>query len=235
MRTIRLALVMAGTLLVIRPIAQSDSAIDWTGVQTETLQHYQALVRLDTSDPPGNETIAANYLQQVLAKEGIPVQLFAAEPSRANLVARLKGNGRKRPLLMMGHTDVVRVDPKKWTFPPFSATRDGGYIYGRGTIDDRDNVVASLMAMLLLKRNNVPLDRDVIFLAEAGEEAATAVGIEYMVKQHFADIDAEYCLAEGANVARVGGRVQFAQIQASEKNPHTIELTATGTSGHGSV
>jgi acetylornithine deacetylase/succinyl-diaminopimelate desuccinylase-like protein len=150
-------------------------------------------------------------------------------------VARPKGNGRKRPLLLMGHTDVVRVDPKKWTFPPFSATRDGGYVYGRGTIDDKDNVVASLMTMLLLKRNQVPLDRDVIFLAEAGEEAATRVGIEYMVREHLPEIDAEYCLAESGSTTRVGGRVQFAQIQAAEKIPHTIELTATGTSGHGSV
>jgi acetylornithine deacetylase/succinyl-diaminopimelate desuccinylase-like protein len=108
-------------------------------------------------------------------------------------------------------------------------------VYGRGTIDDKDNVVASLMAMLLLKRNQVPLDRDVIFLAEAGEEAATRVGIEYMVRAHFPEIDAEYCLAESGSTTRVGGRVQFAQIQAAEKIPHTIELTASGTSGHGSV
>lgn len=214
---------------------QSQPNLDWTRIETETMQHYQALLRLDTSDPPGHETIAATYLQQVLEREGISVQLFALEPDRANLVARLKGNGKKRPLLLMGHTDVVRVDPKKWSFPPFSATRDGGYVYGRGTIDDKDNVVASLMAMLLLKRNQVPLDRDVIFLAEAGEEAATRVGIEYMVREHFPEIDAEYCLAESGSTTRVGGRVQFAQIQAAEKIPHTIELTAIGTSGHGSV
>ena len=215
--------------------AQGQPNLDWTRIQTETMQHYQALLRLDTTEPAGNETIAASYLQQVLEREGIPVQVFEAEPNRGNLVARLKGNGRKRPLLLMGHTDVVVVDPKKWTFPPFSATRDSGYVYGRGTIDDKDNVVASLMAMLLLKRNQVPLDRDVIFLAEAGEEAATRVGIEYMVREHFPEIDAEYCLAEGGGTTRVGGRVQFAQIQAAEKVPHTITLTATGTSGHGSV
>ena len=97
-------------------------------------------------------------------------------------MARLKGSGTKRPLLIMGHTDVVNVDPKKWTHPPFSATRDGGYIYGRGTVDDKDNVVAALMVMLTLKRQNVPLDRDVIFLAEAGEEGSTRIGIQYMVE-----------------------------------------------------
>ena len=110
----------------------------------------------------------------MLEREGIPVEVFALEPHRPNLVARLKGTGKKRPLLIMGHTDVVNVDPKKWTHPPFGAVRDGGYIYGRGTVDDKDNVVASLMTMLLLKRLNVPLDRDVIFLAEAGEEGIDA-------------------------------------------------------------
>src|SRR5215475_711586 len=101
---------------------------DWTRIDAETLQHFQALVRLDTQNPPGNETRAVDYLQQVLEKEGIPVQRFALEPNRANLVGRIKGNGKKRPILIMGHTDVVTVEPSKWTFPPFSATRDGGYI-----------------------------------------------------------------------------------------------------------
>ena len=153
----------------------------------------------------------------VLEREGIPSQVFALEPDRPNLVARLKGTGRQRPLLLMGHTDVVNVDPKKWMFPPFSATRDGGYIYSRGAIDDKDNVVACLMVMLLLKRFNVPLERDVIFLAEAGEEGTTRVGIEFMVNRHFPAIDAEYCFAEGGSVTREGGRPKFAAIQTLEK------------------
>ncbi len=217
------------------PVTQIQPSLDWSKIETETIQHYQALLRLDTSNPPGNESLAARYLQRVLEDNGIPVQMFEAEPNRANLVARLTGNGKKRPLLMMAHTDVVRVDPDKWTFPPFSATRDGGYIYGRGTLDDKDNVVASLMTMLLLKRNQVALDRDVIFLAEAGEEASTRVGIEFMVREHLPEIEAEYCLAEGGSTTRVGGRVQFAQVQAAEKIPRTTELTAVGTAGHGSV
>ena len=128
----------------------------------------------------------------------------------------------------MGHTDVVNVDPKKWTHPPFGAVRDGGYIYGRGTVDDKDNVTAALMVMLLLKRANVPLDRDVIFLAESGEEGTTRVGIEFMANQHFAAIDAEFCYAEGGGVTRQAGQVRYASVQTVEKIPRGIDLIARG-------
>ncbi len=205
------------------------------GLDEEVMRHFQALVRADTTDPPGNEKPAADYLKQVLEKEGIPVEVFALEANRPNIVARLKGNGSQRPLLIMGHTDTVNVDPKKWTFPPFSAQRDGGYVYGRGTVDDKDNVVAALMTMLLLKRQKVPLARDVIFLAESGEEGTVRVGIKYMVDNHFSAIDSEFCLAEGGGVTREGGKVKYASIQTLEKIPRAIELTARGPAGHGSV
>jgi acetylornithine deacetylase/succinyl-diaminopimelate desuccinylase-like protein len=208
---------------------------EWKALEDETMRHYQTLLRFETSDPPGKELPAAEYLKQVLDKEGIPAQVLALDPNRPNVVARLKGNGRKRPLLIMGHTDVVNVDPAKWKYPPFSATREGGYVYARGAVDDKDNVTAALMTMLELKRLNVPLDRDVIFLAESGEEGASRFGIQFMANQHFQDIDAEYCYAEGGGVTREGGVVKFARIQTLEKIPHAIELVATGISGHGSV
>src|SRR5262245_18252418 len=157
---------------------------DWAKVEEETLRHFQAILRLDTSNPPGNESIVVDYLKLTLEREEIETKVFASDPKRANLVARLRGNGRKRPLLIMGHTDVVTVDPTKWKHPPFSATREGGYVYGRGAVDDKDNVVACLMVMLLLKRTKTPLDRDVIFLAEASEEGGGNNGIGFMVDQH---------------------------------------------------
>ena len=214
--------------------AQDRREPDWGRLEQETMHHFQALLRLDTSNPPGNEKLATDYLRQVLEREGISVQLFALEPDRPNLVARIKGNGRKQPILLMGHTDVVTVDPKKWMFPPFSATVNDGHVYSRGSLDDRPHVVSGLMTMLLLKRLNVPLDRDVIFLAEAGEEGTSRVGVDFMVNQHYADISAEFCLAEGGGVTRIAGRPAYASVQTMEKLPRPIELTAHGTSGHAS-
>src|SRR5947208_3780376 len=216
-------------------LAQQRPAPDWPKVEEETMRHYQAVLRLDTRNPPGNEHIVAEYVKRVLDAEGIPSQIVGSDMNRPNLVARLKGNGRKRPLLIMGHSDVVTVDDAKWKFPPFSATRDGGYVYGRGTVDDKDNLTASLMTLLLLKRLKVPLDRDVVFVSESGEEGSTGVGIGYLVKEHFADIDAEYCLAEGGGVTRIGGAVKYATVQTLEKMPRASELVAHGISGHGSV
>lgn len=208
---------------------------DWATVETETMEHFRALLQFDTSDPPGRELPLAEYLRDVLAAEGISVEMLALNPERPNVVARLTGNGSKEPLLIMAHTDVVNVDPDKWTFPPFSATVDGGYVYGRGAVDDKDNLAAALMVMLELKRQNVQLDRDVIFLAESGEEGATEFGIEFMVQEHFDKIEAEFCLAEGGSVARVNREVQYASIQTVEKIPYRIDLVATGVAGHGSV
>ncbi len=222
-------------LLLFTSISLAQTPPDWTKLEEETLRHFQAILRLDTSNPPGNEKLVVDYLKSVLDREGIETKIFANDPNRPNLVARLRGNGKKRPVLIMGHTDVVKVDPAKWTHPPFSATRDGGYVYGRGTVDDKDNVVACLMVMLQLKRLNVPLDRDVIFLAEAGEEASTQFGIAFMVEKHWSEIDAEFCFAEGGGVIRTGGKIRFAQVQTSEKIPYGVTLTARGPAGHGSV
>src|ERR1044072_6944106 len=180
---------------------------DWTKIEEETMRHFQTILRLDTSNPPGNEKLVVDYLKSVLDKEGIETKVFAIDPQRPNLVARLRGSGKKRPVLLMGHTDVVTVDPTKWKYPPFSATREDGYVYGRGSLDDKPSVVAGLMTMLQLKRKKVTLDRDVIFLAEASEEGNGPYGINFMVERPWAQIDAEYCLAEGGGGVRLGGKL----------------------------
>jgi acetylornithine deacetylase/succinyl-diaminopimelate desuccinylase-like protein len=214
--------------------AAAQTSPDWSKIHAETLEHYTALLRIDTSNPPGNETRAAKYVQSVLEREGIAARLFALEPDRANLVARLKGAGSKRPILVMGHTDVVGVQRQKWTVDPFAAIRKDGFIYGRGAQDDKDNLTAGLMLMLLLKRAHVPLERDVIFLAEAGEEGASRVGIDFMVERHWNEIEAEYALAEGGHVASRDGKVRYVAISTTEKVPRGVRLIAHGTAGHGS-
>ena len=231
-RTHTMILAVIALLIPVALNAQRSGASDF---ESATLRHFQALVRMDTSDPPGNEKPAADYLVKVLTDGGIPAQTFTLEPNRVNVVARLKGNGRKKPVLMMGHTDVVTVDASKWVnHGPFSADREGGYIYGRGTVDNRTSVVAALMTILELKRQNVALDRDVIFLAEAGEEGSARVGAKFMANSHFDQIDAEYCLAEGGSINRQAGKMLPAGVQTTEKNPRALELTARGISGHAS-
>jgi acetylornithine deacetylase/succinyl-diaminopimelate desuccinylase-like protein len=209
-------------------------APDWSKINDEAMRHFQALVQIDSSDPPGNETHVAEYVKKTLEAEGIPVMMVSKDPARADIIARLKGNGSKRPLLIMGHSDVVRVDPAKWTFPPFSATRQGGYVYGRGTLDDKSDLLAAMMTMLMLKRQKTPLDRDVIFVSEAGEEASTGPGIEYLVNEHWNDIDAEFCLAEAGGVRLKNGQARYALVETTEKQPRGARLIAKGPAGHGS-
>jgi acetylornithine deacetylase/succinyl-diaminopimelate desuccinylase-like protein len=227
---------LAKSLIALAALSFAATAqnVDWKKIESETLKHFQALVKMDTSDPPGNEKPAVDYLRQILEAEGIPTKTFAVVPERPNLVARLKGNGKKRPLLIMGHTDTVNIDPKKWTFPPFGAVLDGGYVYGRGTVDDKDNLVACLMTMLIIKRMNIPLDRDVIFLAEAGEEGSVRHGILFMVQKYWEEIDAEFCLAEGGGATRKDGKLRYVTVQTTEKIPYALKLVSRGPAGHGS-
>jgi len=210
-------------------------AVDWKQQQAEILRHYRALIQIDSSNPPGNETAVVNYLKQVLEAEGITTKTFALDPTRANLVARIPGNGSKRPILLMAHTDVVGVQREKWATDPFGAVLKDGYIWGRGTVDDKDKLAANLYLMLLLKRTNARLDRDVIFLAEAGEEGDTAVGIDFMVREHFSEIDAEYALTEGGGARLEDGKVTVVTVSSTEKAPRRVRLVVNGTSGHGSV
>ena len=229
-------LVIGGLWLVVVAslAAQRPANPNWDTLRTEVLQHYRSLVQLDTTS--GHETRAVDYLKKVLEGEGIPTKTFALNPARANLVARLKGNGSKRPLLILAHTDVVGVSREKWPVDPFGAVMKDGYIWGRGSKDDKPVLAANLMAMLMLKRLGIQLDRDVIFLAESGEEAdLEGVGINYMVREHFAEIDAEFAMTEGGGARIDNGRVTRVSIGTAEKLPARVRLVARGTAGHGSV
>ncbi|HUE23045.1 MAG TPA: M20/M25/M40 family metallo-hydrolase [Bryobacteraceae bacterium] len=225
-----LLLLLCAPLLLAAP----PNPIHSRKLNAETLRHFTALLRIDTSNPPGNETEAAKYLADVLQREGIPVKLLALDPARANLVARIQGNGSARPIAILGHTDVVVAQRSKWSVDPFGAVRKNGFIYARGAVDDKEIVTAGLMVMLLLQRQHVKLNRDVIFVAEAGEEGTPAVGIDFLVGRHWDEIAAEYALAEGGSAVAQDGKVRYVAIAIAEKLPRGVRLIARGTSGHAS-
>jgi acetylornithine deacetylase/succinyl-diaminopimelate desuccinylase-like protein len=227
-RAVSLFLMLAGA-------AFAQATPDFTKAHDEALKFLADLVKINTSNPPGNETKAAEYIKSVLAAEGIAAQVYESAPGRGNVVARLKGNGKKKPLLLMAHLDVVGVEREKWTVDPFAAVVKGGYLYGRGSHDDKAMDAANLEVFLLLHRLKVPLDRDVILLAEAGEEGTTQFGIDFMVANHWDEIACEFALNEGGNTPEENGRVAYVGVSSTEKVPRGLKLVAHGTSGHGSA
>ena len=208
---------------------------DFAAARAEAAQILGDLVRIDTSNPPGNETRAAEYVKDLLAKAGVEARIIESAPGRGSLVARLRGTGKKRPLLVMGHLDVVGVERDKWTVDPFAALVRDGYVYGRGASDDKGMDAANIEVFLLLKRLGVPLDRDVILLAEAGEEGTTQYGIDFLVANHWDAIDCEYALNEGGAARVVDGRIAYMGVSTTEKVPRGLRLVASGSSGHGST
>jgi acetylornithine deacetylase/succinyl-diaminopimelate desuccinylase-like protein len=196
--------------------------------------YLRDLIRLDTSNPLGNETRVANYLKAVAEKEGIPAELARGDSQRLNFIARLRGSGKLRPLLLMAHSDVVPVDRSQWTVDPFAAVEKGGYIYGRGAEDDKQLLAAELAVLVDLKHRKVALDRDIILLSEADEEAG-ALGATWVVEHAFPKIDDEFALNEYSYTLITQSGIPVVQIQTAEKIPTRFKLVAHGTAGHGSL
>jgi acetylornithine deacetylase/succinyl-diaminopimelate desuccinylase-like protein len=196
-------------------------------------QYLVDLVRLDTSNPPGNETRVAEYLKEVAESQGIPSELAGEFPRRLNFVARLKGSGKNRPLLLIAHSDVVPADRAQWTIDPFAAELRNGYIYGRGTWDDKSLLAAELAVMVEIKRRNIKLTRDIILLSESDEEDG-ATGMQWMLQHAAQKIDAEFALNEGGSILETKDGPKVFQIQTAEKVPLRVLLTAKGTAGHSS-
>ncbi|MGE5647810.1 MAG: M20/M25/M40 family metallo-hydrolase [Acidobacteriota bacterium] len=192
------------------------------------------LIRLDTTNPPGKETPVAEYLQRVATENGISSELLGGDPSRLNFVARLRGSGSERPLLLMAHSDVVPADRTQWTADPFAAEVRGGEIYGRGAQDDKGLLAAELAVLVELKKRGVKLKRDVILLSEADEEAGST-GIQWLIANAYDRIDAEFALNEGGVVQDLASGARLFQIQTAEKIPTRVVLTARGSAGHGSL
>ena len=207
------------------------------GLGARAQRYLVDLIRINTTNPPGNETRAARYLKQVADANGIPAELLGDRPARLNFVARLAAKthtANARPLLLMAHSDVVPSDPSQWTVSPFSADLRGGYLYGRGAQDDKSLLAAELAVLVELKRRGVVLTRDVILLSESDEEAGST-GITWLVHNAYAKIDAEFALNEGGVSLDTASGTRIYQIQTAEKIPTRVVLTAKGTAGHGSL
>jgi acetylornithine deacetylase/succinyl-diaminopimelate desuccinylase-like protein len=213
----------------------AGAAIDWRAAEAEYRALLAELIAADTSNPPGNEILAARILQAKLEADGIACELFEPDTGRANLVARLPGRGGKRPLLILGHIDVVGVQRDKWHTDPFQLVEQDGYLYGRGVIDDKGMVAAEAMTLILLKRAGVRLERDVILLAESDEESGGDWGVRWMLDHQRDRIDAEFALNEGGRVMREDGKVRWVGLQNAEKRGANYKLTARGVSGHASM
>ena len=209
--------------------------MNWQTTVHETTTLLQDLIRFDTTNPPGNETPCVEHIAAILQREGIAPTVLESEPGRGNVVARLKGDGSLPPLLLMGHVDVVPAEADKWQHPPFSGDLADGIVWGRGATDMKNTVATELMVFLLLKRENVHLKRDVIFMATADEEVGGRMGAWWMAKNHPDLIRAEYAINEGGPTSLVLDGKTFYVCSTAEKGSARFTLRTRGLPGHASL
>lgn len=230
-------------LLILPLIASSSTSraagngVNWDEVQKEALELFIQYLKIDTTNPPGNEIRAARFFAGICKREGIEHQVFEPSPGRGVIWARVRGDGSRRPIVLLNHSDVVPHSKEFWSVDAFSAAIKDGFIYGRGAMDMKSLGMAQFVTMLTLKRAKVPLKRDVIFLATADEEAGGLNGAGWFAKNHPELIKgAEFLFNEGGNnIVDSSGKVLSVGVGPSEKTPAWLRLTATGEPGHGST
>ena len=217
------------------PAISADLDLE-ASLREEAITLLQGLLRLDTQTPPGNERIAADWIAAVLNKDGIPCDIVEAAPSRATIVSRLRAtNPTGRPVMLMGHTDVVNVEPEKWDRDPFCGDIVDDFVYGRGALDMKGQVAANLAVFLAIKRAGLVLTRDVIFCAFADEEEGGNFGAEWVWKEHRDLIDAEFAINEGGGEPITIAGTEFIGCQVAEKGSARLRMTVNGKPGHASV
>ncbi len=209
-------------------------AVDWSAAHAEALDILSAYLRIDTRNPPGDEAPAARYLGGLLRAEGIETEYIEIQPGREALVARIRGDGSKRALMLGNHTDVVPVEAEFWTKPPFEGVVEDGRVYGRGAVDMKGCAVMQLMAMLLVRRSGARLKRDLVFCAVPDEENGSRFGMQWLCEHRPDLLDVEFALNEGATGRVMSGRPVFS-VATNEKFASRLNLTAVGTPGHGSL
>jgi acetylornithine deacetylase/succinyl-diaminopimelate desuccinylase-like protein len=212
---------------------------DWRRLREETVAQLQKIIQFDTTNPPGNELPLALYLQSVLDAAGIETRLLEPSEGRAALIARIRGDGSRRPVMLLAHMDVVGVERENWTRDPFAGHVADGYLYGRGAIDDKGMLAANLISMLALQQHlsgdNAKPRRDILFVATSDEEAGGEWGMGWLIEHHSDLLDAEYAINEGGRTRIIeGGRVYLA-VQSAEKISHVVTITAHGSAGHAAI
>ncbi|HEY0970337.1 MAG TPA: M20/M25/M40 family metallo-hydrolase [Gemmatimonadales bacterium] len=220
------------------PAAAAPAGFDRDAAQQATVAHTSNLIRRNTENPPGNEIVAAQYLDSVFRQiPGVETRILEAAPGRANFYARLRATrATKRPVLVMGHMDVVGADTTKWDTDPFEPVIRDGYLYGRGAIDDKGMLAATTVAIAQLARERDRLERDVILIGTAGEEGGPTVGIAWVMEKHPELLEGvEFALNEGGRIRVEDGRVRTVNVQTTEKVYYEVVARAEGPSGHGSV
>jgi acetylornithine deacetylase/succinyl-diaminopimelate desuccinylase-like protein len=237
----RIASVVAFLIAASAPLhaqlSNAPSPLDWSALQAESVRHLQEYIRVNTSNPPGNEIEGARLLKAILEREGIEATILDTTElgaGHANLYARLKGNGSKKAIALVHHIDVVPAVSTYWTSDPFGGEIKDGFIYGRGTLDMKGQGIAHLMAMIALKRSGAPLTRDLVFIANTNEENG-ATGAAAFVKYH-ADLlrDVEYLFTEGGDNPVVNGAARYYGVGVDETRPFGLKLVARGVPSHGS-
>ncbi|MGD9852871.1 MAG: M20/M25/M40 family metallo-hydrolase [Nitrospirales bacterium] len=224
-------------LLLLPATAAKGQNVDWKTTVSEAVETLQRYLRFNTTNPPGDVTEAADFLQKTLEKEGLTVSRYEAAPGKINLAARIKGTGKAKPILLLHHMDVVPADASRWNgMDPFGGQLKDGHIWGRGAIDMKGTGVLQLYAFLTLARQKVSLDRDIIFMAVNDEEIGGTMGTRYLLDHHYEELDPEYVLDEGGFGSRkifVNGKLVFG-ISVAEKRALWLRVTAHGIAGHGS-
>ena len=217
---------------------KNDNKIEWKSNINETIENLITLIQAKTVNPPGDEKIAIMRIKEILDQSGFPKEqyrILEATNNRFNLVARIPGDGSKRPLLLSGHVDVVPVEPEYWSHDPFGGEIVDGYIWGRGAVDMKSAVAMYLQIFLMAFRNKLPLKRDLIFAAIADEEAGFEYGSKFLVKNYKELIDAEYGLTETGGLTLYMGGKKIYPIQIAEKGYAWLKVVANGKPGHGSM
>ena len=207
--------------------------IDWNLMGDEAAALLSSYLKIRSLNPPGDERETAEFLTTQLRMRGLAPKLFSSAPNRPNIVARLPGNGRKKPLVLLHHMDVVEADPQRWSCDPFGGDIRDGYVWGRGAIDMKGMGIMQLLALDLLQRSTPDRARDIIFLAVADEENGGAYGTHWMVENHWSQIEAEFVWDEGGfGLQDFFGPTPVFTVAVAEKRDLWLRLIANGEPGH---